>query len=264
MNLVVEKTGSGPVLTLVHGWAMHGGLFQGLNQELAGFELRRVDLPGHGLNRNIEWPSDPHTISASLIDAAAGGWLVGWSLGGLLAMQAALAESVRQGRSNHASIRGLILIAATPCFSRREHWPHGVAEPLVEQMAIDLESDPEQVFNRFLALEVHGSEHAAADLRLLRKEAFRHGLPSTAALCAGLDVLRTSDLTSQLDQLKLPVLLIGGRRDRLVPYAALEASALALPDVHLVRIPGAAHAPFLTNPGTVADAIRQWTNTDTP
>lgn len=260
MNLMVEKVGSGPALTLVHGWAMHGGLFQGLARELDGFELRRVDLPGHGLNRELEWPSDPGTISESLIDATAGGWLVGWSLGGLLAMQAALAESAR----DHRTIRGLILIAATPCFPRREHWPHGVAEALVEQMAIDLESEPEQVLNRFLALEVHGSAHAAADLRLLRKEAFRHGLPSTAALRAGLDVLRTSDLTSQLDQLKLPVLLIGGRRDRLVPYAALEASAQALPDVHLVHIPGAAHAPFLTNPAAVADAIRQWTNTDTP
>ncbi len=264
MNLVVEKTGSGPVLALVHGWAMHGGLFQGLMRELAGFELRRVDLPGHGLNRKIEWPSDSQTLSTSLLDAATDGWLVGWSLGGLLAMQAALIESAHQGRSNQAPIRGLILIAATPCFSRREHWPHGVAEALVEQMAIDLESEPEQVLNRFLALEVHGSEHAAADLRLLRKEAFRHGLPATAALRTGLEVLRTSDLTSKLDQLELPVLLIGGRRDRLVPYAALEASAQALPEVRLVRIPGAAHAPFLTDPGTVANAIRQWTNTDTP
>jgi len=256
MDLIVKKTGSGPALTLVHGWAMHGGLFGGLARKLSGYELRRVDLPGHGLNRDMDWPPDPTAIDTSLLNAAEGGWLVGWSLGGLLAMQAALANPTR--------LRGLILIAATPCFSRREHWPHGVAPALVEQMAADLVSQPEQVLNRFLALEVHGSEHAAADLRLLKKDAFCHGLPAPEALRAGLAALRETDLTSRLGQLDLPVMLIGGRRDRLVPFAALEACAKALPNAHLVRIPGAAHAPFLTDPEAVANAIREWTQTETP
>jgi pimeloyl-[acyl-carrier protein] methyl ester esterase len=252
MKLVVEQSGSGPKLTLVHGWAMHGGLFGGLVEHLEDFLVQRIDLPGHGRNRELAWPAEPahlhHDILIeALAEAADGGWLVGWSLGGLLAMQAALAYPER--------LNGLILIAATPCFGQRPHWPHGVAAELIDQLAGELAGNPEQVLQRFLALEVHGSEHAAADLRLLRNEAFRHGLPNRQALQAGLDRLRHTDLSTELEKLQLPVLLIGGRRDRLVPFQALQTTAERLPNARIERIAGAAHAPFLTNPEAVATAI---------
>lgn len=247
MNLLVDQSGDGPTLTLLHGWAMHSGLFGRLTGQLQDTRLQLLDLPGHGRQRDLAWPSSTEKLVDSIIDTADGGWLLGWSLGGLLAMKAALAAPDQ--------IRGLILIAATPCFSQRPNWPHGVSEPLIRQLAHELETGPEQVLNRFLALEVHGSEHAAADLRLLRTEAFRHGLPTQPALEAGLDLLRHTDLSDRLPEIELPVVLIGGRRDRLVPFEALEETARRLPNAKLVRIPGAAHAPFLTNPGAVADAI---------
>jgi pimeloyl-[acyl-carrier protein] methyl ester esterase len=250
-RLLVDQAGHGPKLTLIHGWAMHGGLFAGLRAELSDHETLRVDLPGHGSRREQAWPDTSEELVEDLVDIAQGGWIAGWSLGGLLALKTALAAPSR--------IRGLILMAATPCFGQRPHWPHGVAEPLVRQLAQELATGPEQVLMRFLALEVHGSEHAAADLRLLKQEAFRHGLPNPQALEAGLALLRHSDLTPALGQLDLPVVLVGGRRDKLVPFSALEAAAERLPQARVWRIPGAAHAPFLTNPGQVADAIRSLT-----
>lgn len=250
-SLLVEQSGRGPKLTLIHGWAMHGGLFAGLRAELGDHQCQRVDLPGHGRNREQPWPRHSSELVHDLAEIAAGGWIAGWSLGGLLAMKTALAAP--------SHIRGLILIAATPCFSQRPHWPHGVAEPLVAQLARELSTGPEQVLNRFLALEVHGSVNAVADLRLLKQEAFRHGLPEPKALAAGLALLRRCDLTPDLDRLDLPVLVIGGRRDRLVPYSALEATCELLPRARIQRIAGAAHAPFLTNPGEVAAAIRSLT-----
>ena len=250
-KLLVDQAGHGPKLTLIHGWAMHGGLFAGLRAELPDHQCLRVDLPGHGQSHDQAWPANSSELVHELAGVAQGGWIAGWSLGGLLAMKAALAAP--------SQIRGLILIAATPCFGQRPHWPHGVAEPLVAQLARELETGPEQVLNRFLALEVHGSEHAAADLRLLKQEAFRYGLPDPQALAAGLALLQNSDLTPELGKLDMPVVLVGGRRDKLVPFSALEASAELLPKAKVWRIPGAAHAPFLTNPGQVAEAIRSLT-----
>lgn len=249
MKLVAEQSGSGPKLTLVHGWAMHGGLFAGLREHLADLRVQCVDLPGHGRNRHLPWPSATPELIDDLVAASEGGWIVGWSLGGLLAIKAALAAP--------SHIHGLVLIAATPCFSQLPDWPHGVAKPLIEQLARELIESPEKVLNRFLALEVHGAEHAAADLRLLKAEAFRHGLPDPTAMDRGLQLLINSDLRPKLAGLNLPVTLIGGRRDKLVPFTALEATAAALPNAELVRIPGAAHAPFLTNPQAVAEAIKQ-------
>lgn len=236
-------------ITFLHGWAMHGGLFRPLFDELAGgLSCRRIDLPGHGLNRESEWPDAAEDWIAGQVPK--GGWLAGWSLGGTLAMQTALRHR------DHFS--GLILIAATPCFLRRPHWPHGVSPDQLEALGDELASDPSAVINRFLALEVQGDRDAAAQLRLLRKEALKHGPPDPRALRTGLDLLRDVDLTGRLEAIDLPVLLLGGRRDRLVSWPTLEATAEKLPRAKLTRIPGAAHAPFLTRASAVARTIESF------
>ena len=249
MRLVVEQSGTGPTLYLIHGWAMHGELFAGLREHLPDCRVARVDLPGHGHNRRRPWPAEAGALAAELAELSHDAWLAGWSLGGLLALMAAL-----DGRWKP---RGLALIAASPCFVRRDHWPHGVAEDRIDQLAAELATAPERVLARFLALEVQGSRNAAADLRLLKTEAFRHGLPDSRALAGGLDLLRSTDLSQRLDALDIPVAVIGGCHDRLIPWAALEATARALPNSRLVPIPGAAHAPFLTGPDAVAGAITE-------
>ena len=49
MSLHVKIFGAGPDLVLLHGWAMHGGIWSGVRDRLAQhFRLHLVDLPGHG------------------------------------------------------------------------------------------------------------------------------------------------------------------------------------------------------------------------
>ena len=43
--------GGSPDLVLLHGWAMHSGVWRGVRDRLAEhFRLHLVDLPGHGLS----------------------------------------------------------------------------------------------------------------------------------------------------------------------------------------------------------------------
>src|SRR3546814_7929519 len=50
----IERCGDhGPDLVLIHGWAMHAGIFAPLRDELATrYRLHLVDLPGHGHSRD--------------------------------------------------------------------------------------------------------------------------------------------------------------------------------------------------------------------
>ena len=240
-----------PEIATLHGWAMHGGLFDELSARWPDARWRRIDLPGHGTRRGDPWPARVEDLLDDLLARTPhGAWLMGWSLGGLLAMQALLRRP--------GMVRGLVLIAATPCFVARDHWPAGMDAGLVKAMALELAADPESVIQRFLALEIHGSAHARDELRRLKSVALRHGVPDKAALLAGLNHLAETDVSRRLDEIEAPVLLIGGRRDRLVPWAALEAADERLPDSRLVRIPGSAHAPFLTDPDATAGAMRDF------
>ena len=52
--LHVEVRGSGPDLVLLHGWALHGGMWGPWLDHLATHRrLHVIDLPGHG---HSAWP----------------------------------------------------------------------------------------------------------------------------------------------------------------------------------------------------------------
>lgn len=244
MNLFHEVRGQGDPLVLLHGWAMHAGIFAPLVQRLeAHFSLHLVDLPGHGRSRDAGLP----LTLAGAVDAVAAVvperalWL-GWSLGGLVALQAA---AIRP-----ASVRGLAMVAASPRFVAADDWPHGMPASVFHGFAQDLQRDYRGTLERFLMLEAQGSEHMRDELRLLRAEAFAHGEPPTDALCAGLEILEETDLRAVA--LSMPSLWIAGRRDRLVSPGAMRAASEAASGGHFELVAGGGHAPFLTRPDDVA------------
>jgi pimeloyl-[acyl-carrier protein] methyl ester esterase len=60
-----------------------------------------------------------------------------------------------------------------------------------------------------------------------------------------LALLDRLDLRAELPQLGMPSLWLCGRRDRLVPAAAMPAAAALAPHARSVVIDNAGHAPFL-------------------
>jgi pimeloyl-[acyl-carrier protein] methyl ester esterase len=247
--MFIETRGTGPALVLIHGWAMHGGIFAPLVERLqARFELHLVDLPGHGRSRDDDAPlalaSTAERIAARTPPSAL--WL-GWSLGGLVALQAAQ-------KIPHA-VRGLIMACASPRFVRNPDWPQGMDASVFENFAADLARDYRETLDRFLMLEAQGSDHMRAELRMLREQLFAHGQPSESALRAGLDILQRSDLRAELPTLAMPSLWISGRRDKLVSPAAMRAAAARARRARYVEIAGGGHAPFLTHADEVISAF---------
>lgn len=250
-----ERRGNGPDLVLLHGWAMHSGVFAPLVESLASaFTLHLVDLPGHGRSRSAG-------ISLTLADAAEAVaavvperalWL-GWSLGGLVALHAATTSPAR--------VRGLAMIAASPRFVRGEGWNEGMPAAIFHGFAEDLRTDYHATLDRFLMLEAQGSERMRDELKALRGEVFAHGEPAADVLCDGLDILEASDLRAALPTLAMPSLWLAGRRDRLVNPDAMRAAAAAAPRGRFHLVASGGHAPFLTEPDAVAHAIADFAAT---
>lgn len=244
----IETHGDGPSLALIHGWAMHGGLFRPLVERLRDrYTLHLVDLPGHGHARDSDMPLDPHALSLLLVDAAPDAVWLGWSLGGQFALRNALDHPDR--------VRGLVMLASSPRFVTGDDWPHGVKPTLFRDFGEALSQDFRGTLDGFLALEALGSTSAQTELRDLRAHAFERGEPAPAALLRGLELLDEFDARDDLANLRVPSLWISGRRDRLVPAGAMPAAAELAPNATSLVIRDAGHAPFLGAAEEVAQAI---------
>ena len=260
-GLHVQTTGRGPDLVLLHGWAMHGGVFAPLVERLAGsYTLHLVDLPGHGHSAGAALPLAPEPVVEELVARLPRALWLGWSLGGLFALRAALAHA--------PAVRGLALLCSSPRFVRdaagEGRWRYGMSPETFDEFAAGLRQDWRGTLERFIALEAFGSEHAKQELRTLREVLFVRGEPAAEVLADGLRLLKDADLRPVLPELPVPSLWLAGRRDRVVdPRAMREAAALA-PDARFEQVEHAGHAPFLTHAEEVAAAVRRFESTLEP
>lgn len=248
-----QVAGDGPPLVLLHGWAMHGGVFAPLVELLrARYTLHAVDLPGHGRSRASAVPLELDAVVDALLAQLPDAPWCGWSLGGLFALRAAARAPGR--------VPALVMLCASPRFVRggdpsAGNWRYGVSPEIFASFASGLREDYRATLDRFAALEAFGSDRAREAVRRLRGELFARGEPPAEALARGLELLQTADLRDALPRLRVPSLWIAGRRDRLVdPRAMREAAALA-PQARYVQIEHGGHAPFLTDTAEVAAAI---------
>jgi pimeloyl-[acyl-carrier protein] methyl ester esterase len=242
-KLSVESTGDGPPLVLLHGWAMHSGIWGALVPRLARrFRVHAVDLPGHGHSASVS----PFTLDGAVaavgaaLESAEGPLTVlGWSLGGQVAMRWAVSEPVRVGR--------LALICTSPRFVAGDDWPHAMSPETLARFGDELNVAWKLTVQRFLALQMHGSEHGRAVLAELRHQIYARGEPSPAALSGALDMLMTTDLRDEIAAAEQPALVVSGSRDTLTLPGAGHWLAGHLPNARFALISGAAHAPFLSH-----------------
>ena len=244
-SLYVDVVGKGPPLVLLHGWAMHGGIFAPLVERLRDrCTLHVVDLPGHGNSRDCDVPLQLQScVDAVAAVVPAAPWC-GWSLGGLIALHAAATRPAR--------VPALAMLCASPRFVRGDDWKHGVSAEIFRDFAAGLRSDYRGTLDRFVALEAFGSEHAKEEIRTLRDGLFERCEPAASVLAEGLELLETSDLRDALPGLQVPSLWLAGRRDRLVDPRAMRDAAELAPGSTLHVVEHAGHAPFLTHADEVA------------
>lgn len=239
-------------LVMLHGWALHGGVFASLAGALAGGPpVTCPDLPGHGGRPYAPAFRDLDGLADAVErDLPARCTLLGWSLGGMIA--------ARLAARGCTAIERLALVDTTPRFVAGAGWRHGLTPADVEQFAAALRQDYRRLVSRFLALQVRGDARQAKLLRQLRSEVFARGEPDPDALAAGLEVLCRADLRQDAGRIAVPTLVVCGHNDRLTPPAAARWLAGHIPGSSLEQVAGAGHAPFLSRPAAVADVIRRF------
>lgn len=231
---------------------MSPSVFDALSQLLAS----RYDVHTPAVRGARDTPDAPrglHAVAASIAARAPQEcFVVGWSLGAHIALAWA--------RAMPAQVARLVLLSATPCFVRRDDWTCAMELEVFDRFDDALAGDIESTLRRFVTLQAQGDAEGKRVVQSLRSALAAGPAAQPGALAEGLRILRETDLRGALGGIQTPALVVHGERDELVPLAAAEYLANALPHATLAIVPGAAHAPFVSSPDLAGRLILDFLN----
>jgi pimeloyl-[acyl-carrier protein] methyl ester esterase len=168
--------------------------------------------------------------------------LLGWSLGGLLAIRALL-DGLAPGVP-------ACVLSATARMTAEGDYPGADARAL-RAMRMRLSRDAAGVMADFAAL----CESPAPPDGFAARFAARSRAIPPGKLGVGLDFLAGADLRARLPGLRSPLLWIHGEADAVIPAASARHAASRSPHIALELVPGAGHALPSSHAALVADRI---------
>jgi pimeloyl-[acyl-carrier protein] methyl ester esterase len=222
-------------LVLLHGWAMHSGMWGNFAQQLSQhYRVTLIDLSSHD---NLD--SIVEAVITELDDEPF--YLLGWSFGGTVALQMTANFPNR--------IKGLILMAANPCFVAKENWA-GMPIETFNTFSENFHVNSTVTLQKFLSLQLQGSPTFLKETKRL----FSSKDPADN-LEISLNLLKISDLRDILKNLTCSVTAILSDNDALIPVEIGEKMQALQPNLKTVILKNATHIPFITQPENCLNAI---------
>lgn len=257
-TLYYEVEGEGPLLVVLHGFIGSTESFSELSQALRRqFRVARLDLLGHGRS---DAPEDPLRYGvwegardALALIAALGeerGHLLGYSLGGRIALRAALLAPER--------LRSLLIESGSPGIPSAAD--RAMRRASDEELARLLDDEGVETFlARWEAVPLFATQARLPPGRLAaqREARLRSKAKGLAQSLRGGGAGVTEDVSPRLGEIRLQTLLVAGARDQ--RYSAmLRQMARRLPFSQLTVVAGAGHNVHLERPRIYARTIRDF------
>ena len=263
-RLSVVSGGSGDAVLLIHGFGFSKFTWRHICQSLAHtFTYYAVDLPGAGNslvsgNFDFSLESLADVIARLIIRRNLKSLtLVGWSLGGGIALLALL----RHRRELSGRVKALCIVDG---IAYPQKFPFFVGLPRIPVLGSALVNFPSAqllaramlrfcYFDRSLITHEQIAEYASH----LQKETVRRALIKTAR---SIDVDRLTKYIAQLGLIDVPALLIWGRDDRVVPLRIGQQLATELKHSKLIVVERCGHMPHEERPDEMIAIMQRFFN----
>ena len=234
-----------PDLVLLHGFTNTGASW---DEVVAALPQRyrpvAPDIRGHGTASEVR----PVSLAGVVDDVAAMAMgpfeLVGYSMGGRLALHVALALPGR--------VRRLVLIGASPGIADAGARAERLAAD--ERLADEVEAMTIEAFADRWAQTAVLADQPPSVQAAVTAQRLRNAPAGLAAALRGLGTGALPSLWARLGELGVPVDLVVGERDAKFQSIAQEMAA-ALPAARVHVVAGAGHAVHLEAPEAVAEVI---------
>lgn len=181
-------------LVFLPGWSFHASIFEMLTPHLQKHRLHFIDLPSLHFH-------DTHTRSEFVSALPTPSTLIGWSLGGLLAISMCASHPLKFNK--------LILLASSPKFVADENHP-GINSHTANDFLLRASQDAEGLLADFHKLVCMPSHSTRAHLK-------SHAMNNAHTTLSQLKYLISADFRNEYAKLTLPILSIAGERDAVLP-----------------------------------------------
>lgn len=255
----VRSAGHGPVLLLLHGTGSSSASWRDLMPLLRDrFTLVAPDLPGHGRTSAVprgpsSLPVIAHALAVLMRDLGLDpAFIAGHSAGAALSAQMALAESASLHRLAwigpalvpFEGVAGMVAPPLARLLSRSGALAHLAAwrarsDSAVRRMIASTGSTLDERGVGVYGALMRNPSHVAGAL----------------AMMAGWDL---APLNRALPLIRVPVLLIHGERDGIVPARQSDQVATVLANARVERLAGLGHLAHEEQPQRVARALAEW------
>jgi pimeloyl-ACP methyl ester carboxylesterase len=248
VSLAVESRGAGPAILFIHGYPLDRTIWQHQVEHLEGYRRIAPDLRGMGRSDAPDLGYSMATYAddlAGLLEVLGEESVVlcGLSMGGYIAFEFL--------RRHPDRVRGLVLMdTKAEADSPEARKARDAQMALVREAGVDALADA--MVPKLLAPNV-----APAVRDQVRAMILATPVPGVVgALGAMRDRADSRVLLPELG--RIPVLVVSGEDDALIPASVAEALANAIPGARLEIIPGAGHLPPLEEPEDTTAALRRF------
>ena len=191
-------------LLLISGWAQSITAFQGINEQLR-HRFNTIFLEGHRAIQQKRLPDCDYIIATSM--------------GALAALE-----------KMPSTCKKIIILSGTACFCKKNNYEYGTEARILKRMQKQLTHQRQDVLNAFFINASAPLYPPLSDSEQLTKD-----------LQIGLEYMIYTDLRERIKKIKIPVLIIHGNADEIIPVAAAKWLHQHLPQSHLHILEGMGH-----------------------
>jgi pimeloyl-ACP methyl ester carboxylesterase len=244
VRLHVTDAGNGRPVVLIPGWPLSDEMYEYQYNDLINNDFRVIGITLRGFGKSDkpynEYNYDKHAIDIKKIlskldikDAV----LCGFSMGGAIAIRF-------MAIYNGAHISKLVLAgAAAPIWTQRKDFPYNLPQSAVDDLIKLNYKDRPKLLSDFAkifsATETSLSEGIGSWLNNICLSA------SSFATAQCLIALRDTDLRSDLGEIKVPTLIMHGKKDKICSFDLAEQMKAGIEDSHIIIFEKSGHSLFL-------------------
>lgn len=244
VRLHITDAGEGRPIVLIPGWPLSDEMYEYQYNDLINHNFRVIGITLRGFGKSDKpygkYDYDVHALDIKMVlnklkieDAVLGGF----SMGGAIAIR--IASSEKGARISKLALFG----AAAPIWTKRDDFPYNLPKSAVDDLIklnnLDrpkLLSDFGKIFS---ATETSLNEGIASWLNGINISA------SSYAMAQCLIALRDTDLRNDLAGIKIPTLIMHGKKDKICSFDLAEQMKAGIADSHIIAFENSGHSLFL-------------------